>query len=295
MNPSLSPVPLSVVIPVKNEAANLPRCLAAVAWADEIIVVDSQSTDATVAVAREHGATVVQFHYEGGWPKKKEWALRHLPFRHEWVLLLDADEVMPPESAAEIRALVENSTTPHAGYWINRRFMFLGQWLKHAYFPNWNLRLARHRLARFERLTQADTHSGDNEVHEHLLIEGTTGRLQCLMDHYAFPTVEAFVEKHNRYSNWEAVVALEQSPAAGALQQSPVSWPRRLKTLARRLPGRPLLRFLYVYFWQRGCLDGRAGWYFAWLHAYYEFLSVVKIYELRRIRSREPPAAIPRS
>jgi glycosyltransferase involved in cell wall biosynthesis len=293
MNPSLSLVPLSVVIPVKNEAANLPRCLTAVAWAAEIIVVDSQSTDATVSVARQHGATVVQFHYEGGWPKKKEWALHHLPFRHEWVLLLDADEVMPPEAAEEIRALVENPATPHAGYWINRRFMFLGQWLKHAYFPNWNLRLARHRLAHFERLTEADTHSGDNEVHEHLLIDGTTGRLQSLMDHYAFPTVEAFVEKHNRYSNWEAVVALEQAPAPGALPQSPVSWPRRLKSLARRLPGRPLLRFLYVYFWQRGCLDGRPGWYFAWLHAYYEFLSVVKIYELRRIRSRAPPAAPP--
>ena len=291
MNALAQSVPVSVVIPVKNEAANLPRCLASVAWAAEIFVVDSQSTDATAALARQRGARVEQFHYSGGWPKKKEWSLRHLPFQNEWVLLLDADEVMPPDAAEEIRAIVENPSPPHNGYWINRRFMFLGQWLKHAYFPNWNLRLARHRLARFERLAEGDTASGDNEVHEHLLVEGTTGRLRCLMDHYAFPTVEIFVEKHNRYSNWEAIVALE-SPAAnsaGSLQASRVGWRRRLKILAKRLPARPLLRFGYVYFWQGGFRDGRAGWYFAWLHAYYEFLSIVKTYELRLLR-RPPPS-----
>jgi hypothetical protein len=286
-----SSVPVSVVIPVKHEAANLPRCLASVSWAAEIFVVDSQSTDATPTIAGEFGAQVVQFHYAGGWPKKKEWALRHLPFRHDWVLLLDADEVMPADAADEIREIVQNPAAPHAGYWINRRFMFLGQWLRHAYFPNWNLRLARHRLARFERLAEGDTRSGDNEVHEHLLVEGTTGRLRCLMDHYAFPSVEVFVEKHNRYSNWEAIVAL-QPPAAGGsgqLQAARVGWRRRLKNLAKRLPGRPLLRFCYVYFWQRGFLDGRAGWYFAWLHATYEFLTVAKTYELRQARRRPPP------
>jgi glycosyltransferase involved in cell wall biosynthesis len=295
MNPAAQSVPVSVIIPVKNEAANLPRCLASVAWAAEIFVVDSQSTDATAAIATQHGARVIQFHYDGGWPKKKEWSLRTLPFRHEWILLLDADEVMPPESADEIRAIVQNPDPPHAGYWINRRFMFLGQWLRHAYFPNWNLRLARHRLARFERLAQGDTRSGDNEVHEHLHVEGTTGRLRCLMDHYAFPTVEAFVEKHNRYSNWEAVVALEQPSGTGngPLQETRVGWRRRLKMLARRLPGRPLLRFGYVYFWQGGFLDGHAGWYFAWLHAYYEFLSVAKTYELRKARAES--ATRPRS
>ena len=96
--------PISVLIPVKNEAANLPRCLASVAWADEIWVVDSQSTDATAAIAESAGARVVQFHYAGGWPKKKNWALEHLPFRHEWVFILDADEVLPAAAEAELRA-----------------------------------------------------------------------------------------------------------------------------------------------------------------------------------------------
>jgi glycosyltransferase involved in cell wall biosynthesis len=281
-------VPVTVLIPVKNEAANLPRCLASVAWAAEIIVVDSRSTDRTVAIAEEHGAKVVQFKYDGGWPKKKEWALRNVKFANEWVLLLDADEVMPAESAEEIRAIVTNPSPPHNGYWINRRFFFLGQWLRHAYFPNWNLRLVRHRQAQFEKLTAGDTKSGDNEVHEHLLVEGTTGKMVAMMDHYAFPTIDSFVEKHNRYSNWEATVALE-SPAAqnaGDLQKSDVGWKRRLKGLVRHLPCRPWLRFCYVYFWQLGFLDGRAGYYFARLHAFYEFLTVAKTYEMKKQRER---------
>ncbi len=126
---SVSPkVPLSVLIPVKNEAANLPRCLAAVAWAAEIFVVDSTSTDGTQGIAEQHGAKVVQFQYGGGWPKKKEWSLRHLPFTHDWVLLLDADEVMPPGAEYEIRQIVaDTSRRIYSGYWINRRFFFLGQ------------------------------------------------------------------------------------------------------------------------------------------------------------------------
>ena len=278
--------PVSVLIPVKNEAANLPRCLAAVAWAAEIFVVDSASTDGTPAIAEKHGAKVVQFKYAGGWPKKKEWSLRNLPFSHEWVLLLDADEVMPAAAEYEIRQMVADKSGNYSGYWINRRFFFLGQWLRHAYFPNWNLRLVKHHAARFERLAVGDTQSGDNEVHEHLLVNGETGRLVSLMDHYAFPTVAAFVEKHNRYSNWEATVALQTGGAQSAaeLQKGNVGWRRRLKGWARKLPCRPTLRFLYVYVWQRGFLDGRAGWYFARLHAYYEFLTVVKTYELKKSR-----------
>src|SRR5690606_12494560 len=95
-------IPVSVLIPIRNEAANLPRCLASVAWADQVFVVDSHSTDASEAIARRYGAEVVQFVYNGLWPKKKTWALEHLPFRHEWVLLLDADEVMPPGAGDEI-------------------------------------------------------------------------------------------------------------------------------------------------------------------------------------------------
>lgn len=370
-------VPVSILIPIKNEAANLPRCLAAVAWADEIFVVDSNSTDGSQAIVDEFARSVVrgqnfppsprwgegrgevspsstfhpppsdsmvrdpriklvQFAFNGTWPKKKNWALENLPFKHEWVFILDADEVMPPEAEAEFRDIVAGkaemgkveSRNPVAapisdlrsptsvpvvrgplssgqlskghppssilhhqgageeivGYWINRRFMFMGQWLKHAYYPNWNLRLFKHRLGRYEKLTDVATASGDNEVHEHVVVQGKTGHLKCEMDHYAFPSVDVFVEKHNRYSNWEARVALDQllPGSSRSLQSRQVGLRRRLKLLSQRLPFRPLLRFLYVYLWQRGFLDGKAGYHFARLHGVYEYLCVVKTVELKK-------------
>ncbi len=278
-----SKVPVSVLVPIKNEAGNLPRCLGSISWADEIIVVDSQSTDGSVEIAQQHGATVVQFQFNGVWPKKKNWALENVSFRNEWVFILDADEVLPEGSEQEFANAIAQAG-PIAGYWINRRFMFMGRWLRHAYYPNWNLRLFRHSLGRYEKLTDSPTDSGDNEVHEHVVVNGPTGRLRCEMDHYAFPSVEVFVEKHNRYSNWEARVAADRflKGTAGHFDEMPVGLRRKLKLLSHRLPFRPLLRFLYIYVWQKGFLDGREGYYFARLHATYEFLCVAKTYELKK-------------
>jgi glycosyltransferase involved in cell wall biosynthesis len=275
-------VPVSVVVPIRNEEENLDRCLSSIAWVDEIFVVDSGSTDNSVAIAERYGAKVIQFQFNGTWPKKKNWSLQNLPFRNEWVLILDADEVLPPEAGAEMNNAV-NKPGQIAGYWINRRFFFLGRWLRHSYYPNWNLRLFKHALGRYERLTEAETKSGDNEVHEHVIVQGPTAKLRCEMDHYAFPSVDVFIEKHNRYSNWEARVAVDGllPQSAGDLSHGRVERRRRLKLLSQRLPFRPLLRFLYIFVWQKGFLDGRDGYYFARLHATYEFLSVVKTYELR--------------
>lgn len=286
-------VPVSILIPIKNEAANLPRCLDSVRWADEVFVVDSQSTDGSQELAAARGAQVVQFQFGGTWPKKKNWSLENLPFRNEWVFILDADEVLPPGTEEEFRRIVTDTSHPEVGYWINRRFMFMGKWLKHAYYPNWNLRLFKHRLGRYEKLTDVDTASGDNEVHEHVVVQGPTGYLESEMDHYAFPSVDVFVEKHNRYSNWEARVALDRFLRGSnqALQSGQVGWRRRLKLMSQHLPFRPLLRFLYVYLWQRGILDGREGYYFARLHGVYEFLSVAKTYELKKSAPAANPAA----
>jgi glycosyltransferase involved in cell wall biosynthesis len=278
-------VPISIIVPIRNEAENLPRCLESVAWADEIFVVDSQSTDGSVEIAERAGAAVVQFRFTGVWPKKKNWALENLPFRNEWIFILDADETLPPEAEAEFRAAIADAGEI-AGYWINRRFMFLGRWLRHAYYPNWNLRLFRHSVGRYEKLTDSATNSGDNEVHEHVVVQGPTGRLRCEMDHYAFPSVEVFIEKHNRYSNWEARVATERllGVSSTGLHHERVSRRRKLKLFSQRLPFRGVLRFLYIYVWQRGFLDGREGYYFARLHGVYEFLSVAKTYELTKKR-----------
>ena len=110
----VSNIPVSLLIPCKNEEVNLDRCIKSVDWADEIFVVDSQSSDKTPEIAQKHGAKVVQFKYQGGWPKKKNWALENLPFSNEWVLILDADECLPPESKHEIKIIVSNPNEKNA-------------------------------------------------------------------------------------------------------------------------------------------------------------------------------------
>jgi glycosyltransferase involved in cell wall biosynthesis len=196
--------PYSVLIPVKNEAGHLRACLESARDAGQIVVVDSGSTDATRQIAAEFGADLVDFAWNGALPKKKNWALAHVPWKFEWVFILDADERITPQLARELAAV---AAAPAAdGYYVNRRFWFLGGWLRHCgYYPSWNLRFFRHRLGRYEQFAGvADTGSGDNEVHEHVILQGRAGRLQNAMDHFAFPSIEIWVEKHNRYSNWEA-------------------------------------------------------------------------------------------
>ncbi|MEY2502801.1 MAG: hypothetical protein QOI07_3135 [Verrucomicrobiota bacterium] len=280
--------PLSVLIPVKNEAANLRECLATVAFADEIVVVDSQSTDGTQGVAAAAGAEVVQFHWNGEFPRKKNWALANVRWRYEWVLIVDADERITPKLEREIRTAIERAGAH--GFYLNRRFWFLGGWINHCgYFPSWNLRLFRHRLGRYERAESGGGgSSGDNEVHEHVVLDGPADYLAPPMEHYAYPDIATFVEKHNRYSTWEARVSetFYRNSTEGTLAArffgTPLERKRWLKLGFRRAPFRPLLRFLYHYIWRLGVLDGYRGWILCRLLARYEFLCVAKEWEMRR-------------
>ena len=277
-------VPVSLLIPCKNEQRNIARCIQSVEWVDEVFVVDSQSSDETIKIAESLGANIVQFKYKGGWPKKKNWALENLPFSNEWVLILDADECLPPEAKDEIRAIVINPDERNSGFWINRRYFFLGKPLNHAYFPNWNLRLFKHKLGRYEMITDHSTDSGDHEIHEHVIVQGSSGKLHSIMDHHAFPTIESFVEKHNRYSNWEAVVETSITDDESCLQNKKVKGKRKLRRIFRKLPFRPTLRFLYVFIWQGGIWDGWRGYVFSRLHAQYEYLSAAKAKAILRSR-----------
>lgn len=279
--PRTARAPLSVIVPVKNEAANLRRCLPALAWADEIFVVDSQSEDDTATVASQHGAKVVQFHFNGRYPKKKNWSLDNLPFRNEWVLIVDADEVVPPELAAEIERRIQIDEAD--GYYLNMKYFFLGRRLRHCgYSECWNLRLFRHALGRYEAIpAAAGSTAGDNEAHEHVELLGRVLRLTHELDHHAYPTVSAFIEKHNRYATWEAEnydrFLREPIPVGiGAGKRLK----RRLKKLYLRLPFRPILRFLYSYVIRLGFLDGRAGLSFCILLAFYEYLCGLKRREM---------------
>lgn len=278
--------PLSILIPAKNERANLAACLESCRFADEVVVVDSGSTDGTRDIAAQFGATVVDFKWNGEFPKKKNWALANVPWRHDWVFILDADERITPALADELRAIVAQPSPEVSGYYVNRRFWFLDGWLMHCgYYPSWNLRFFRHRLGRYEQFQGvSDTRSGDNEVHEHVILDGKAGHLRGEMEHYAFPTVDVWVEKHNRYSNWEArLLAAGDDEASAAVEflDPALARKRRLKLLAARLPFRPLLRFIYHYIVRAGFLDGYRGYIFCRLMATYEFLSLAKAEELQ--------------
>lgn len=298
MTASRAQVPVSVLIPAKNEIANIEECLASVRWAGEVVVVDSHSTDGSAERAAELGARVVPFQWNGQFPKKKNWALENVGWRYDWVLILDADERITPPLAREIAQAVRSDAQD--GYYINRRFMFLGGWLRHCgYYPSWNLRLFRHRMGRYERLDDlGDTGSGDNEVHEHIVLKGgRAGFLQHDMLHYAYPTIGEWVEKHNRYSSWEAHVIDSLHTGEDRLKPTPFGGPlerkRWLKRLAMRLPGRPFVRFLYHYVFRQGFRDGRRGFVFCCLMGFYEFLSTAKALELRV--ARRCPTSKPKS
>ncbi len=152
------------------------------------------------------GARLVQFNFNGTFPKKKNWAIENLPFKNQWILIVDADEHIPENLAMEIASAIQRPGCD--GYFVNRRFFFLGKWIKHCgYYPSWNLRLFCRDRGRYERIEAPQANSGDNEVHEHVILEGRADYLRNDMLHYAYPTIQSWVEKHNRYSEWEAHTA----------------------------------------------------------------------------------------
>jgi glycosyltransferase involved in cell wall biosynthesis len=281
-----TPAPISVLIPAKNEAANLAACIASVAWCSEIVVVDSGSTDGTPDIARAAGARVVDFKWDGRFPRKKNWALANVTWQNEWVFIIDADERSTPKLEAAMRTALQQST--HQGYYVNRRFWFLDGWLNHCgYFPSWNLRFFRHALGRYEQPPGgAAAGSGDNEVHEHVELQGSAGYLDGEMEHHAFPDVATWVEKHNRYSTWEARLQVEAASHDAAGLDPGLARKRRLRRLAWALPFRPTLRFLYHYVWRAGFLDGYRGFVFCRLMGWYEFLCATKARELRASRPK---------
>ncbi len=276
-------LPVSVLVPTLDEELNLPDCLRSVRnWADEIFVVDSFSHDRTLAIARELGAEVVQHRFES-YSRQKNWALDTLPFRNEWVLILDADERLTPELRCEIERALRSDAFD--GYYVNRRVIFLGTWIRHAgWYPSWNLRLFRHRLGRYD----------DREVHEHVVLNGREGYLSADLLHDDQRGFEAYIARHNRYSTFEARArfkAEEHAPDRARLPVSLLASPVQRKRFLREriwpaIPAKPLVLFFYMYFLRKGFMDGRAGLVLCVFHAFQEFMVGVKLAELRRLSSR---------
>lgn len=279
-------VPLSVLIPVLNEAENIAAAIESVRAASEVVVVDSGSTDATCEIASAHGARVVQFNYEPGRPKKKTWAISNVPFSNQWVLILDADERVTPELMREIASVIGDGTSTMNGYLIDREYVFLGRSLR-CFRPNWNLRLFRNGSGQMEDLGLHDLPDiGDNEVHEHVQVEGKVGYLSKPLLHRDYKNLSAWVDKHNRYATWEAHLyrQLRAEPLElnlfRLLRLDPFRRKRALRRIWPRLPFRPFIRFVTWYVFRQGFRDGRAGFVFCVLMANYEFLIGAKLGEL---------------
>jgi glycosyltransferase involved in cell wall biosynthesis len=277
---------VSVIVAVRNEEHNLPRCLDALQNFGEVYVIDSHSTDKTCEIAASHGARVVQFDYQGGWPKKRQWALDTQPLAHDWMLLLDADEVMTPALEAEIRSAVADSRFD--GYFIALQMYFLGRQLRHSDASFWKLSLFRRGKARYEcRLKEQDSSMADMEVHEHVVCDGPTSRLKNPLVHRNVESLFRYIQKHNEYSNWEAKVWLNRDGGVGGQELQPAFWgtqAQRRRWLRRKflgLPGFPLLFFVYKYVFRLGFLDGVPGLIYCGFQSVQFFHIKAKIYELR--------------
>jgi len=277
-------LPVSVIVPVRNEAHNLSRCLESLRGVGEVYVVDSASSDGTAEIARSFGAKVVQFHYAGGWPKKRQWAMDTLPLAYDWVFLVDADEALTPELAAEMRQAIQDARFD--GYYIGLQVVFLGRVLRHGGAGFYKLSLFRRGKGRFEcRLKDQDSSMADMEVHEHVIVEGKSLRLKNALRHHNVESISRYIQKHDEYSNWDARVWLEGEANSAELPPSlSGNQAQRRRWLRKRLfalPGSSLLLFIYRYFFRLGFLDGVPGLIYCGFQGI-QFLHIkAKIYELR--------------
>ena len=276
-------LPISVIVPVRNEARNLPRCLESLRQFGEVYVIDSQSSDESVEIARTAGAKIVQFYYQGGWPKKRQWALNTLPLKYEWVLLLDADEVVTPSLAREIRDAISDPAIN--GYHLGLQMWFLGRPLRFSGARFWKTSLFRREKGRFEcRLAAQDSSMADMEIHEHVIVDGPTTFLKEPLIHHNVDSLSRYIRKHDEYSNWESEV-LSQTLGPEDLQPhlfgSQAQRRRWLKKKFFALPGSPVALFLYRYLFCFGFLDGVPGLIYCGFQAVQMFHTKAKIYELR--------------
>jgi len=283
-------VPVSVIVPVRNEAHNLERCLESLREVGEVYVVDSQSSDRTGEIARSYGARVVQFHYSGGWPKKRQWAMDTLPLSFDWVFLLDADEALTPDLANEIRQAIQDPGID--GYHIALRMFFLGRALRHGDAGFYKLSLFRRGKGRFEcRLRDQDPSMSDMEVHEHVIVNGKTAKLRHPLLHYNVESLSRYIQKHDEYSNWDARVWLEGEANSGELPPTLFGTQAQRRRWLRKnlfnLPGSPVLFFFYKYFLRLGFLDGVPGLIYCGFQCIQFFHIKAKIYELRKGKNHE--------
>lgn len=270
-------IPVAVVVMTKDEEGNVERCLHSVAAFAQVFVVDSESEDRTTDIAESLGATVVPFRWNGHYPKKKQWCLERLPFAHDWVLYLDADEILPAHLAGEIATLMRSGPR-YAGYFAGYDYVFLGRTLRHGQSVR-KLVLFDRRRGRFVDYPDLDaTNMWEVEGHYQPVIDGTTGILDGRILHADHDSLYHYFERHNRYSDWEAVV--RGKGALGSAEAQPGSR-AAMKRAFDRMPLKGPASFLDSYVLKGGFLEGRAGFHFALARAFYYWQVGVKGRERR--------------
>jgi len=273
---------ISVLILTRNEEQDLPGCLDSVSWCDDIHILDSESTDRTAEIARHRGATVTTRRFDTYAAQRN--AGMQLPFRNQWILVLDADERPTPELCAEIPPAVALAPATVSGFRIRRRDFLWGTWLKHAQLTPYYVRLLRVGHAHYTR-----------DVNEVVEVDGEIRELHSAFDHLAFSKgITHWMAKHNGYSTQEAELLANGNAVRGAsLYQALFArnfHERRVaqKAIFYELPARPLIKWFYMMFVRGAILDGSAGVMYATLHSFYEFLIEVKCRELIRRREGKP-------
>lgn len=266
---------ISVLILTKNEEKDLPGCLKTVGWSDDIHVYDSFSSDNTVMIARNAGATVTQRVFDN-WASHQNWGLQNIAFKYPWVFYIDADERMTPELVSAVRDAVGNPGALVA-FRVQRRDFFMGRWLKHVQASPFYLRLFRPEKMRYERL-----------VNPVSIPDGPVGKVNGYLDHFPFSKgISHWLERHNSYSSFEAQQIVNNRSGGDRFSFMKVFLEKDFnkrryhqKELFYRLPARPLLKFFLLYFVKRGFLDGQAGYTYSVLQSIYEFMIVLKTREL---------------
>ena len=268
---------ISILILTRNEEHDLPGALESVGWSDDIHVFDSHSTDATASIAKSFGVHLHTRTFDD-YASHRNAALTSISFKHPWVFLLDADERPTAELSREMQQLALAAPDELSGFRLRRRDFLFGTWLKHAQISPFYIRLVRPERSRYTRAI--------NEVIE---VDGSIGELKFPLDHYPFSKgIAHWIAKHNQYSSMEADLIYRQqglqNPSLLTALRDPDFHTRRLhqKALFYRMPGRPLIKWLYMMFLCRAILDGAAGLTYATLQSFYEYMIVLKTKELRR-------------
>lgn len=275
--------PVSVMIFTLNEQVHLPSCLDALQWCDDIIVVDSFSSDNTRAICEERGVRFFQNAFTG-FGNQRNWALDNTSPKHPWLLILDADERVTPELAVEMSEIAGKDPAHIGAYQLRRRFYMWGKWLKYSsLYPSWVVRFIRLDRVRYINRGHAETQE----------VQGEIGNLQHDLIDENLKGIGDWFDRQNRYASKEAEYELDQEKKglrpSELFSSAPLVKRAALKRLAGRMPARGLIYFSYSYFLRFGFMDGKAGFVFCLMKAWYQSQIAIRKYD-NRVNGIKPDA-----